>query len=75
MKIGTAAHTGISNDVSSTSQVPVAYQQAVLALELSNTVYARFNKIVTITQRDPRAFRWLTELLIVVSSRERAPPQ
>jgi len=34
-----------------------------------NTVYARFNKIAAVTQRDPRKFRWLTELLIVVSSR------
>ncbi|MDC1286581.1 helix-turn-helix domain-containing protein [Gammaproteobacteria bacterium] len=142
MKVGTAARTGISNEVSSTSQVPVAYQQAALAFEQSNignrvaqfaeiplqqllqhfagedftrvlpmwskafydadersrgqlsmtlkafadedmnvlqaakrlrvhpnTVYARFNKIAAVTQRDPRKFRWLTELLIVVSSR------
>jgi len=36
MKVGTAARIGISNDVSSTSQVPAAYQQAALAFELSN---------------------------------------
>jgi sugar diacid utilization regulator len=35
-KIGTAARTGVSNDVESTSQIPAAYQQAALAFDLAN---------------------------------------
>lgn len=143
LKIGTAARSGVSNDVASTSQVPAAYRQAALAFEVSsiarrvvqfadiplqyllqhfagedlarvmpawaapfydaddrargqlsqtlqafadtdmnllatarrlrvhaNTVYARFNRIASITGRDPRSYRLLTELLIVASSRE-----
>ena len=142
LKIGTAAHTGVSNDVFSTSQVPLAYRQAELAFGMSdvgsrvikfadiplqqllqhfageaflkvlpawaqllyetddrsrgelsrtlhafadenmnvlktakrlslhpNTVYARFNRIIAITGRDPREFHPLTELLTVATSR------
>jgi hypothetical protein len=144
LKIGTAARTGVSNDVASTSQIPAAYQQAALAFEVSaignrvvqfaeiplqqllqhfageallrvlpawtqsfyeaddrargqlsrtlqafahenmnvlktaqrlrvhpNTVYARFNKIASITGRDPRTFLALSDFLIVSTSRGR----
>ncbi len=141
VKVGTAARAGISSEVTSTSQIPAAYQQAELAFDLSNignrvvqfceiplqrllhhfagdafirvlpnwaqsfytadarakgrlartleafaganmnvlktaqqlrvhpnTVYARFNRIRSLTERDPRVFHHLNELLIIAHS-------
>jgi hypothetical protein len=144
LKIGTAVRIGVSNDVSSTGQLPAAYQQASLAFDLSsigkrvvrfdeipllsllqyfagddftrvlppwteafhaaddrargqlartlqvfaqenmnllqtakqlrihpNTVYARFDRIAAVSGLEPRSFRDLSALLIVIASRDR----